>query len=372
MDNLNFTVLLAGLVTYMVTVLRNLPYQLFNYFKHYFGLSVSVTSYEYLPYLQLDTYIASIDKRVLRNNLNKHVVSRLDSNKIKNNSFGINFGSYNIMINKFTWMFIRKTKAEHATEGRQPEFIDISIVGLHQREEMQKIKKSMETDSEKNIYCIDKNNIYTPVVHKSFDDVFIKDKDILINYIEKWKSSKELFLKHGIIFKTGILLYGVPGTGKTTLVRAIATYLSMDINIINIGSYRNSSELESRLSQIRSNTIVLFEDIDCSVTKRDNDNNEVNDNTINICTLLNFLDGINSPRDVLFIATTNHRDKLDEAIIRDSRFDVQIEVGNLSRELAIQMCSNFNCDASKVLKDETFPINPSYLQGKILKQIIHK
>lgn len=124
--------------------------------------------------------------------------------------------------------------------------------------------------------------------------------------------SKEAFYRTaGIPYKRGVLLYGPPGTGKTSLIRTFIKEHPEIYGIIvdckedfdsDIGAY-----LESVTSDIPK--ILVMEDVDgLSERKRTE--------------LLNFLDGLKSLDKTFIIATTNHADKLDAALInRPSRFD---------------------------------------------------
>ena len=85
--------------------------------------------------------------------------------------------------------------------------------------------------------------------------------------------------------------------------------------------------------------------------------------------MLNFIDGQMSPENCIFIATTNHIERLDPALIRPGRFDLQIEMKYLDYELASQMCERFNQNPDDILKDEKLPISPAYLQAKLIENL---
>ena len=75
---------------------------------------------------------------------------------------------------------------------------------------------------------------------------------------------------------------------------------------------------------------------------------------------------------VVFIATTNDLDSLDEAIIRDGRFDLKICMDNIDEPTAKEMCKGLYLtdeQTTELLKDEAYPINPAYLQNKIIQYI---
>lgn len=109
-------------------------------------------------------------------------------------------------------------------------------------------------------------------------------------------------------------------------------------------------------------SVVVLEDIDVLVSKRDNSVTSADKE--NFQALLQLLDGINSCKKTIFLATTNYIDKLDPALIRDGRFDIKIEMKNFDYDEAVKMCNKFEVDSEVILRDEQFPINPAYLQNK--------
>lgn len=114
---------------------------------------------------------------------------------------------------------------------------------------------------------------------------------------------------------------------------------------------------------LKAPIFCIYEDIDTIVTDR-NDSKE-KDYRKNFNNLLQVLDGYLSVPYTINIATTNHIEKLDEAITRAGRFDLQIELKGLTEDLAKKMCDKHKVSYD-ILDDEEFPINPSYLQTKII------
>ena len=74
---------------------------------------------------------------------------------------------------------------------------------------------------------------------------------------------------------------------------------------------------------------------------------------------------------MFFIGTTNFKDNLDKALLRKSRFDYQIEIGNIDKHIAEDMCKGFGIELSDVYPDmkDDEKVNPSQLQFLILEYI---
>lgn len=197
------------------------------------------------------------------------------------------------------------------------------------------------------------------------------NKEKISNYLSKWKQSSNLFKDLNISYKLGILLYGPPGTGKTSMVKAISSLLEYDIYSVNMSRFTSNiiSDIKS-MAEEQEGMIILLEDIDYIFGKREKEFTQEEKARSN--SLLQLLDGAQSMPNVVFIATTNDIGSLDEAIIRDGRFDLKINMDNIDRSLAEEMCEGLylNSDQTEeLLSNETFPINPAYLQNKIIQYI---
>lgn len=208
---------------------------------------------------------------------------------------------------------------------------------------------------------------------KGFNNIYTDEasKTRLVNYIDKWKQSSDLFDSIGISHKLGILLYGEPGTGKTSISKTIASYLNTNLYTVSLNKLKPEYIPEfRRLADDHDNTVILLEDIDYVFGKREHEFTQ--EQRVAGQVLLQLLDGAESMPRTVFIATTNDMNSLDEAITRDGRFDLKINMGNIDESMAINMCKGFQLteeQAHKILKDETFPINPAYLQNKAIQYI---
>jgi chaperone BCS1 len=142
----------------------------------------------------------------------------------------------------------------------------------------------------------------------------------ILDYLNGFLANREAFRKVDIPFRTGILLHGEPGSGKSSTALAIANELKMNVYIVSLTSLSNDEALSDCFSAIPPNSIVILEDIDIvsAVKERDGDD----DNGVTMTGMLNVLDGFQSPPGVITIMTTNRLDVLDKAIIRPGRVDL--------------------------------------------------
>ncbi|XP_059294026.1 AAA-ATPase At3g28510-like [Lycium ferocissimum] len=187
-----------------------------------------------------------------------------------------------------------------------------------------------------------------------------KKKEEIINDLVAFSKGKDYYSKVGKAWKRGYLLYGPPGTGKSTMIAAIANFLNYDIYDLELTSVNSNSMLKKLLMETTSKSIIVIEDIDCSIDltgKRKNkkkknkettkDEEEASGNKesdkLTLSGLLNFIDGIWSAcgQERIIIFTTNHVDKLDPALIRRGRMDMHIEMSYCRYEVFKVLAKNY-------------------------------
>jgi hypothetical protein len=179
-------------------------------------------------------------------------------------------------------------------------------------------------------------------IYRDIKSLYIdkQNKMLLKDNLEQFKNDKETLFQMGIDNKLNILLYGEPGTGKTTTIQTIASYLGKDIYYVNLKEFETNSDIQMIYDYISKNTgngIIVYEDIDCMsdvVLKRTSDIKEISINDIcdiendklSLSYFLNLLQGCLTPDDSINILTTNFKDKLDSAIFRSGRMDLTLEL----------------------------------------------
>lgn len=105
----------------------------------------------------------------------------------------------------------------------------------------------------------------------TFDTISMEPslKQALIDDLDRFVKRRKFYRRVGKAWKRGYLLYGPPGTGKSSLVAAMANYLKFSIYDLELGSIYNNSELRRLLVSTANRSIVVIEDIDCSIDLED-------------------------------------------------------------------------------------------------------
>jgi len=182
------------------------------------------------------------------------------------------------------------------------------------------------------------------------------EKEDLLNDIRQFRESRERYGVLGVPYHRGYLLYGPPGTGKTSLVSGLAAEFGMSIYAINLTEL-NDQKLKRAVSTIPENSVILFEDIDCMKVggrkSRIDDESQKSRITedakgesgdrfgVTLSGLLNVLDGLHAPENVLFLMTTNKIEALDPALLRPGRIDYRLFMGTATEGQKAELYRRF-------------------------------
>jgi predicted AAA+ superfamily ATPase len=145
----------------------------------------------------------------------------------------------------------------------------------------------------------------------------------ILRDIQNFWDRKDKYKQYNFVHKRGILMYGEPGCGKSGIIQLISKQLiENDGIIINIKDQDDVDHFMDFIATFRKiepsrPLIVLLEDIDSIA----------GENSHSTSRLLNILDGVKQIEDVVYIATTNYPEKLQDRITnRPSRFDRRYKV----------------------------------------------
>lgn len=142
----------------------------------------------------------------------------------------------------------------------------------------------------------------------------------LFSDIDFFLNAKEWYEGKNIPYRKGYIFYGLPGTGKTTLIRYTATKYKLPIYIFNKETFLNDSCLKM-IIQVVPPAIIVMEDIDVMFETSKNSHKY----NISLSDVLNAIDGISSQKGNIVIMTTNHIEKLAPSLIRSGRVDMKIK-----------------------------------------------
>ena len=320
-----------------------------------------------------------------------------------------------IRLDTATFLYVAAGKAMGDTEERYFTYNSISDYDLHIyiggynaqlfESELVKLLESVNNSETLGIYNVTCNSnssrygdddvnreslsiTFSPMSPRNVETLYFSnnEKEKVIEHIDRFNNHKDFYESRQILYKTGILLYGNPGTGKSSFVKSLATKYGRSIINVNIATLQNidlNSLAQSIVVDDRREYIVLFEDIDTLFLNRTDSDLRVSENLV-INKLLQFLDSNSSPTNVIFIATTNHIERLDEALLREGRFDLKVEVQPLKRNEAVLFGKSFELsddvierildtmDSESDSKGYKGVYNQSKLQARLLACIENK
>lgn len=180
-------------------------------------------------------------------------------------------------------------------------------------------------------------------VKRPIDTVYLKKsllKDILTD-VETFLDPRtaELYHSLGRPYKRNYMLEGLAGTGKTTIIYALASVLDMNVAILNFNTQVDDNVFIKAMQRLPDNSILVLEDIDCLFEERKK--NEDQRSMITFSGLLNILDGLMHKDKLLTFMTTNYKNKLDSALIRPGRVDKVYHFDYMGKEQIKKMCKKY-------------------------------
>ncbi|KAJ2263783.1 Complex III assembly protein translocase and chaperone [Coemansia sp. RSA 376] len=166
----------------------------------------------------------------------------------------------------------------------------------------------------------------------------------IVNDVRDFISNGKWYDDRGIPYRRGYLLYGPPGSGKTSFIQALAGELGYNICILNLSERGLTDDrLNHLLTVAPERSLVLLEDVDAAFNRgrQQSEQAAYQQSMVTFSGLLNALDGVASSDERIIFMTTNHIERLDPALIRPGRVDTKVFFGNATPHQICKMFTRF-------------------------------
>ncbi|KAJ5695362.1 P-loop containing nucleoside triphosphate hydrolase protein [Penicillium solitum] len=177
--------------------------------------------------------------------------------------------------------------------------------------------------------------ISTVIMDKQVKDDVLRDVDDFLD-----QDMQDWYAERGIPYERGYLLFGPPGTGKSSFSLSLAGKHELDIYTLQLSNI-SDSKLMKLFAELPPRCIVLLEDVDTAGMGRrdsvDADQEIESKSAVTLSGLLNVLDGVSSQEGRILIMTTNHIEHLDEALIRPGRSDKKVHFKLADQNISTQL-----------------------------------
>lgn len=208
-----------------------------------------------------------------------------------------------------------------------------------------------------------------PLETRPLDTVVLADGVLerITGDLERFLAARARYKRLGVPHHRGYLLSGPPGTGKTSVGRALAGHFGLDVWYLPLSDLKEDAVLGKMLASIETPAMLLIEDVDVAraATSRDDQGRGVT-----LSGLLNGLDGVVTPDGLVTVLTTNHADRLDPALVRDGRVDLHERLGAMDTDQLARLLKAFELpwpdgDLGRALEAGRLPtgLTPAHVVG---------
>jgi hypothetical protein len=168
---------------------------------------------------------------------------------------------------------------------------------------------------------------------RTLDSIILKDGQLerLVADMTEFFAMEAEYNRVSQPWHRGFLFSGPPGTGKTSIVKALANHFEMRLYYLPLADIDKDADLLNLVAEVQPRSILLLEDVDVFHAATDRNDS---DGRTTLSALLNSLDGIWTPHGLTTFLTTNDRSVLDAALVRPGRIDVDEDFTNLDADQA--------------------------------------
>jgi hypothetical protein len=277
---------------------------------------------------------------------------------------------------RFFWVVREKVKTNGTHQSNMQSYeVRIKMVGRSQKKLLELVDafRYRHPQNKVGIYRSNRGewSRIADAQKRPISTVFLDEeiKKSIFDDIDWFLNNKMWYTDRGIPYKLTFMLWGPPGSGKSSIIKAVASTLGMNIGLINLAEMSDTT-LEASFANVPKKSIVAIEDFDTTAAtksrgalsmvdkklKEDEQGDSpllpapaLSGNTIQppsadgdlasmlhgltLSGFLNALDGLIPLDGQIIFLTSNKVDDLDEAVVRDGRMDRKIFVGELSDSL---------------------------------------
>lgn len=204
---------------------------------------------------------------------------------------------------------------------------------------------------------------------RSLDSVVLRAgvKEKLIADLQEFRNNENEFVHMGVPYHRGYLFYGPPGSGKTSIAKALATHFNMDVYYMPLSDLETDGSLISLVSRVPAGAMLLLEDIDIAHAAKER-NDDGSKNAATLSGMLNAIDGVATPHGLVVVMTTNNREVLDEALIRPGRVDLEMHIDYVDKDQVQRIVKEF-VGADSEFAGPFHKVSSADVVGAIVKNI---
>lgn len=215
----------------------------------------------------------------------------------------------------------------------------------------------------------------------TFDNIagYKNEKEELKRLCEVY-SNRDKYLNKGAKLPKGVIFYGEAGTGKTLFTKVLADECNLYTYKIDIGNLDSGKEVCKKIrktfkkaSKRKEPSMIFFDELD-KLLPNDEEKYYTDQAKMILAQLLTLIDGMNSSKGIVFVATCNSYGYLPETLVRPGRIDKKINIGKPTFESRVEilhlyakkssckfeitleeiakLCSGFTCSALETLINE--------------------
>lgn len=231
-------------------------------------------------------------------------------------------------------------------ENKEALFSFVETAKKEIKEEYEKYRKTTKDTMRVFYYKSDYWILLSKSPKRSIDTLYLKkgEKEKIIKNVETFfsKDTRDIYLKYGIPYKSVYMIYGPPGSGKTSTIKSVASLVDCDLFILPIVKDMLDNDLVSAFSYINDQgskeKIIVIEDVDTIFDDRKTGDDN---NGITLQGFLNCLDGFTCIEGTMLFLTANKPEVLDSAFIRSCRIDHKLKLDYADKYQTKNMMETF-------------------------------